>query len=96
MSDHYHEDAVRERMERDADIARDLGGMLGVEDMRYYGQELQYAALMDCGPMYLEPTPEELAFYAEMNAEMERLQREAEWRNWRGAAGREGTEYYGY
>jgi hypothetical protein len=43
------EDEVRERMERDADVARGLGGMLGLDDMRYYGEELSWAAFEDAG-----------------------------------------------
>jgi hypothetical protein len=38
-------DAIRERMERDADFLRGAGGHVTTADLRAYGMEMAYAAL---------------------------------------------------
>jgi hypothetical protein len=42
-----NEERVRERMARDADIMRGVGGVIGTADMRAYGEELSWAAVED-------------------------------------------------
>jgi hypothetical protein len=59
------EAAIRDEMERADDMARGLGGMLGPDDLRYYGEQLAYASL---------PTEAETRRYFEQEAEeMRRL-----------------------
>jgi hypothetical protein len=65
------EDEIRERMARDADIMRGVGGVLGVDDLRAYGEELAWAAV---GDQWEPISPEE----ADRNAALNRMQEEAE------------------
>src|SRR5688572_17738859 len=52
-----NEARARERMERDADIRRGLGEMTGTADMRFYADDLAYAALADAGVEYPDECP---------------------------------------
>ena len=88
------EDEVRERMERDADIMRGVGGVIGLDDMRAYEEELNWAALEDGRRGAEEADRQELEDLAELNrllheaaeeadAEDEEILAEAEKEYWR-------------
>lgn len=75
----HHEDDVRERMERDADIMRGLGQSygLGTEDMRYYGRALDEAVLMDSEGCWEEHYARERQEYDQLNRELMEGERNA-------------------
>ena len=66
------EDEIRERMARDADIMRGVGGVLSADDMLAYAEELAYAAV---APDRWEPTSRD---EAEFNALLDQLLEDAE------------------
>jgi hypothetical protein len=66
-----YEDEVREEMARAADTARGLGMSLGVDDMRYFADELGYAAMADARAQEDEWYREEAERNARLLAELE-------------------------